>query len=238
MHIIPSSYKLFLMGDYHRHEETLNEKLKAICADDVPSALVILGDYDVHSASDIDELRELLTVYPIDYYLLRGNHDNPVYWQDRGIAPLFENPYFHLLEDVDCLRWNNIKFLTVNGAISVDRTCVRHDMGNCWPKEEPVPTDAIKQIGALIKDHGTFDVLLSHTGIISGKTIKSEFTKSFASTDETLLGDLEEEKKLMQKIQIASGVKEHYFGHFHTSWTGEEYGIDCRCLDICELTQL
>lgn len=238
MHIIPSNYKLFLLGDYHRHEEMLKEKLKAICADGVPSALVMLGDYDAHSASDIDELRELLITYPIDYYLLRGNHDCPLYWQDRGISQLFENPYFHLLNDVDCIKWNDIKFLTVNGAISVDRTCVRYDMGKCWPKEEPVPKDAISRIKLILEKYGSFNTLLTHTGIISGKTIKSVFTESFASTDESLLTDLAEEKKLLQKIQVASGVSSHYFGHFHQSWTGEEYDIDCRCLDICELTQL
>ena len=146
MHIIPSSYKLFLMGDYHRHEELLKEKLKAICADGVPSALVMLGDYDAHDASEIVELKDKLTAYPIDYYLLRGNHDNPLYWQDRDISEIFEDPYFHLLNDVDCIQWGESKFLTVSGAVSVDRTCVRFDMGNCWPNTEPVPKDTVDQV--------------------------------------------------------------------------------------------
>ena len=226
------------MGDFHRQTELLKEKLKEITATGAPSALIMLGDYDVHTAPEIDELKDLLTKYPIDYYLLRGNHDNPLYWQDRGISGIFENPYFHLLNEVDSIQWGGSRFLTVNGAVSVDRTCVRFDMGNCWPDTEPVPKDAVTQIHALMEKRGEFDVLLSHTGIIPGKTIKSEFTKSFASTDETLLEDLEKERDLMQRIQIASGVERHYFGHFHQSWQGEEYDINCRCLDICEMTQL
>lgn len=235
---MPSNFRLYLLGDYHRHLDLLDENLKFITSSGAPSALIMLGDYDVHTASEIDELKDLLTKYPIDYYLLRGNHDHPMYWQERDISGIFEDGYFHLLHDVDCIEWGDVRFLTVSGAVSVDRTCVRFDMGNCWPDTEPVPKDAVAQIHALMEKRGEFDVLLSHTGIIPGKTIKSEFTKSFASTDETLLEDLEKERNLIQRIQIASGVERHYFGHFHQAWQGEEYDIDCRCLDICEMTQL
>ena len=238
MHIIPNSYRVYLIGDFHGQTELLKENLKVITSSGAHSALIMLGDYDVHKASEIDELKDLLTSYSIDYYLLRGNHDNPLYWQDRDIAGIFQDPYFHLLNDVDCIQWGESKFLTVNGAVSVDRTCIRFDMGNCWPDTEPVSKDAVAQILALQEKHGKFDVLLSHTGIILGKTIKSEFTKSFASTDETLLEDLKKERDLMQRIQIAAGIKRHYFGHFHQSWQGEEYDINCRCLDICEMIRL
>ena len=238
MYIIPSSHRVYLMGDFHRQTERLKEKLQEITAAGGPSAIILLGDYDAHTASDIDQLKDLLTKHPIDYYLLRGNHDNPLYWQDRDISSLFEDSYFHFLHEVDCIQWGDVRFLTVNGAVSVDRSCVRFDRGHCWPDIEPVPKDTVDQIRKLIGQHGEFDVLLSHTGIISGQTIKSEFTKSFASTDETSLEDLEKERALMQRIQIASGVERHYFGHFHQSWQGDEYDIDCRCLDICEMIRL
>jgi len=238
MHIIPNLHSVYLMGDFHGQSEILKEKLQEITATATPSALIMIGDYDVHTAAEVAELKDLLTAYPIDYYLLRGNHDNPLYWQDRGISTLFEDASFHFLHEVDCIQWGDIRFLTVNGAVSVDRTGIRFDQGNCWPETEPVPKDAVDQIRKLKEQYGGFDVLLSHTGIISGQTIKNEFTKSFASTDETLFEDLEKERKLMQRIQIGSGVENHYFGHFHQSWQGEEYEIDCRCLDICELIQL
>jgi len=226
------------MGDFHRQTELLKERLQEITAAGAPSALIMLGDYDVHTASEVDELKDLLIAYPVDYYLLRGNHDNPLYWKDRDISGIFEDGYFHLLHEVDYIQWGDVRFLTVNGAVSVDRTCIRFDRGNCWPDIEPVPKDAVDQIQKLRAEHGEFDVLLSHTGIISGQTIKSEFTKSLASIDETLLEDLEKERALMQRIQIASGVKNHYFGHFHQSWQGEDYDINCRCLDICEMIRL
>jgi len=238
MHIIPNSHQVYLMGDYHGHTETLKEKLQEITVTGCPSALIMLGDYDVHTAEEVTELKDLLTAYSIDYYLLRGNHDHPIYWQDRSISSLFEESSFHFLHEVDCIQWGDVRFLTVNGAVSVDRARIRFDRGHCWPETEPVPKDVVEQIRKLRELHGDFDVLLSHTGIISGKAIKSEFTKSFASTDDTLFEDLEKERELMQRIQIASGVERHYFGHYHQSWQGMEYEIDCRCLDICELIQL
>jgi len=226
------------MGDFHGGRELLKENLQKITATGSPSALIMLGDYDVHTAPEMLELKDLLAEYSIDFYLLRGNHDNPMYWQDRDVSGVFEDEHFHLLHEVDGIQWGEVRFLTVNGAVSVDRTSLRFDRGHCWPETEPVPKDAVDQIRKLREQYGAFDVLLSHTGVISGKTIKSEFTKSFASTDETLFEDLEKERALMQRIQIASGVESHYFGHFHQRWQGDEHEIDCRCLDICELIQL
>jgi hypothetical protein len=165
---------------------------------------------------------------------MRGNHDHPQYWQNRELAEVIETPNFKLLHDVDSLQWKELKLITVSGAVSVDRTCLRYDNGHCWPKTEGLPLDSIQQL----KELGKCDILLTHTGIIDGMTVKNDFVDSFASTDDKLIEDIKAERALIQKIQIASGCSRHYFGHFHQKWQGEQFGVAVRCLDICETINL
>ena len=231
MHSIPSDHNLYLMGDYHQVFTQFIHNLDAV---QKPASLIILGDYDAHQAQDLVDLAELAERHRVVMYLLRGNHDNPKYWQDREVASTLETEWFHLLEDVDCLQWREVKLISVSGAVSVDRSCLRFDQGNCWPATERIPKDAV----ARVKELGGCDVLLTHSGIIDGMTVKNDFIDSYASTDENLIEDIKAERKLVQKLQIASGCSKHYFGHFHQSWQGEQFGVEVRCLDICEISQL
>ncbi len=231
MHTIPATHSLYLMGDYHQNPVQLTENLEAMPKQ---ASLLILGDYDAHEAKDLVKLSAIAEEHELGMYLMRGNHDNPSYWQDRQLAEVLETDFLKLLKDVDLIQYRDLKLITVSGAVSVDRTCLRYDDGHCWPKEEGIPQDSIHQLKKL----GTCDILLTHTGIIDGMTVKNDFIDSYASTDENLIEDIKEERKLVQKLQIVSGCKKHYFGHFHQSWTGEQFGVDVRCLDICEMTQL
>ena len=231
MQLIPNKKNLFIIGDYHQHEEQLITILERISK--TPSALILLGDYDIHTQDDMNEFKAFLNKFQIDYYLLRGNHDYPKFWQDKKSKNQIQTTNFHLLNEIDSISWRDKKILTISGAVSVDRTGVRTECGYCWPDTEGIPPDAISRI-----PNEKFDILLSHTGIIPEDSEKSEFVESYSSIDTALLDDLKTERNLIQKIQIISGVKEHYFGHFHKYWEGEDFGITGRCLDICELVEI
>ena len=114
----------------------------------------IIGDYDIYTAAQLIDFKELLSQYDIDCYLMRGNHDNPNLWQDRGIAELLETSRFKLLEDVDTIEWRGKRILTVGGATSVDRTCVRFDEGHCWPEIESIAADVLTQVKKLMRKGG------------------------------------------------------------------------------------
>jgi len=231
MHLIPDKKNLFIVGDCHNQKGKLKPILERISK--THSALILLGDYDIHTNEDMDEFKALLNKYPINYYLLRGNHDNPKFWQDKNLVSRIQTDRLHLLEEVDTISWRGKKILTISGAVSVDRTGVRTECGYCWPDTEGIPPDAISRI-----PDEKFDILLSHTGIVTENSEENELVESYSSIDSFLLDDLKKERKLIQKIQILSGVQEHYFGHFHKSWEGEDFGIMSRCLDICELVEI
>lgn len=238
MHTIPESHKLYVIGDYHGGIELLTKHLKALSSVAEPSSVIFLGDYDVHTGTQLCNFEDQLREYDIDFYLLRGNHDLPTLWQDRDITALLETPRFKLLKDIDVISWRDQRVLTVSGAVSADRTCLRFDEGNCWPKSEGINPEARTIIKRMVLVDGPFDTLLSHTGPLTDVPITNPFTESFASTDTDLLADLQKERDTISQIQMISGIRDHYFGHFHRNWESHEYGISMRCLDLCEFVEL
>ena len=113
MHTIPDTHRLYIMGDYHENLDFLTEIMTGLSENSVPLSLIMLGDYDVHNAAQLSDLQEALSQYEVNCYLMRGNHDNPNLWQDRGIAELMETSQFKLLEDVDVIEWRGKRFLAV-----------------------------------------------------------------------------------------------------------------------------
>ena len=98
------------MGDYHQSTDLLTNELNEICSSSNPVSVIFLGDYDVHTAAQLSDFGELLSKFDADCYLLRGNHDLPVLWQDRGIADLLETNRLKLLQEIDILSWGTIAF--------------------------------------------------------------------------------------------------------------------------------
>jgi predicted phosphodiesterase len=238
MHTIPETHQLYLMGDYHGNHDLLTEILVGLSMIPEPVSLIMLGDYDIHKAAQLSNFEDELSQYDVDCYLMRGNHDNPKLWQDRGISGVLETSKFKLLEEIDVIQWRGKRILAVGGAVSVDRTCIRYDEGHCWPKIEGIDPNATDKVKNLVQMSGLFDVMLSHTGLLTDVASKNDFVDSFASTDDHLYADMEKERKTIERLLIVSGAQESYFGHFHQKWMGEEYGVDLRCLDICEILQM
>jgi len=238
MHPIPSSHPLYIIGDYHQASAKLLTALKKI---PTPASLIMLGDYPSTGRGELSDLRSLLSQFDLTTYLLRGNHDNPLYWQDRELAAVFETDRFKLLHEVDVIRWRDQHILTINGAVSVDRMGLRTSHDHCWPDTEGVPGDALAQIATLIKNEllpEGFDHLLAHTGLPEEPSTPSHFLQQYLNTDPKLQSDLDAERRLMKQILIASKAKTFHFGHFHISATFDDYGVDCQCLGICEMVEL
>lgn len=230
------SDRLFVIGDVHAEYELLAESLRKIPPG---SAIVFLGDYNAYDGSLLLEFCSFLSGYNLQCFLIRGNHDHPVFWQQEHMRKLLQkHTGVELLGEVDALRWNNKSILTVNGAVSIDRSCIRNDEGKCWPFREGVPSVALEQIQSLVEHVGAFDVILSHAGLCEAVSINNPFTQAYASTDDTLIEDLTNERALMLRILIASGATLSAYGHFHRNCTDEIYGVSHHCLNICSVAEL
>ncbi len=232
---IPDAHRLYIMGDLH---QALNRACAMIKTIQKPATLIMLGDYDAYESERLKNLANYMKSEGASVILIRGNHDNPEFWQNRVVAEELGSDSFYLAKEVDVINWRGKRILTVSGATSIDRKCVRYDIGKCWPESESVPKDAITQVGALNQGGGAFDILLTHTGILRDHPISAPFVQSYACSDDDLNNDLEAESVLIKQIRIASGVTDHYFGHFHTSRGEDQEGVKVRCLDIAELIEI
>ena len=108
-------------GDIHGKLETLVwsvvERYKITCA-----SIIVLGDFGVgfgrpHSMDDLyEKVRRRLEKYDITIYTIRGNHDDPS-WFDGNHN--YDRLIF--LEDYKVLTIEGAKILPIGGAISIDR---------------------------------------------------------------------------------------------------------------------
>jgi len=220
------------MGDPHGQYARIHGELSELPRG---SSVIILGDNEFFHPHDLVEFDEFVEEFECRLYLMRGNHDKPKFWadpkkwkEDLGLKNLT------LLDEVDYTFWRGKSIVTVNGAVSVDRKCIRFDRGECWPGEEGIPADAVQRVKVL----GPCDILLTHAGNPDTHTVKNEFIDAYASTDFELEGDIAKERLMIQKLQIVSECKRHYFGHFHTSWKGGQFGIKSRCLNVTEIVEV
>ena len=229
---LPASSSVYVCGDIHKGFPRFQNYLNHL---PTRSTVILLGDYDAHDKNVLLEYKRLFERLGMLAILLRGNHDKPEFWQNRKLAQELQSPHFYLCEEVDHLRWKNFDFLTVNGAISVDRKALRFHRGKSYPASEPMPTDALKIVQSLKSEVTAFHSLFTHTGVLESLPIQSPFVESFVPMDPNLINDLNEERNQLLKIQLASRAKHHYFGHFHRSETELQFGVTARCLNICEI---
>ena len=180
---------------------------------------------------------------------VRGNHDNPAYFNLKPI----KHRRWMTLPDYSVVKACGHTMLCVGGATSIDRmvrmTAKRYHLPNpkdplapnvYWHNEAPVFNkgilDKIDQMCAI-------DTVITHTSP-SFCELSSHFgLLEWAERDDTLLEDVEHERKEMDSLYDYLYVKNHplrhwFYGHFHQSWHCEIDGIIYDMLDCMELREL
>lgn len=173
-----------------------------------------------------ENLNRLFKERGINFYGIRGNHDNPFFFAGKERIA-FEN--FELLSDYSIAEYGDKKIQFIGGAISIDRT--GRKVGVSYWENEGVNFDR-----SLCRE---VDVLITHTS--PSYCFPQQFNEmvySWAREDAYLIGDLTDERAAMDEIFKICKPKNHFYGHFHSS--SFEYIKDCRhrLLDINELYNL
>jgi hypothetical protein len=164
-------------------------------------------------------------------YAIRGNHDNPDYFQNNPFD--FERikllPDFHIME----LEGKNILFL--GGAISIDR--ITRKIGiSYWEGEElPFIIPDIKDIFS----GSHIDIVCTHScPTFTWPQTFSPIVESFAEKDTKLLSELTAERKrldlLFEKISEYNGFapKLWVYGHMHKTIKTEYQDCKFQCCGI------
>lgn len=212
------------------------------------AAVIICGDFGIgFERGKLSEEREICYLFTVNswlrkrnihLYVIRGNHDDPYYFNSS--MQLFEQKYSNidLLPDYTIIKYKKERILCVGGAVSLDRS-IRTQEINYWDNEKPVYD--LKEIGKKLIS-GKITILATHD-MPSDIYDESEFGKDllgYKNRDLSLEADVEDSRNRISKvlnrlIKRNSKPSKVYYGHYHRSKTERWNDIEFNGLDICEL---
>lgn len=169
----------------------------------------------------------------VQVYAIRGNHDNPDFWNKKtklGKAVSKVDKNFHFLND-GFIEINNELWLTIGGAVSVDRfTADRIEGISWWAGEEmdgsfnePLPIGYKKLTGILshtgkVPSYADYKLPVSHTGMVREA--------------------LEREEKAIDSLLFRYNPSSWFYGHFHYPWAVVLPGVKFTCVGEHEMIPL
>lgn len=224
---------VYLVGDIHRNCTGINESMLHI----ENSVLIFLGDLGIFNKDNY------INFVNLDYisknnnnicYFLRGNHDNPIFFNNSQESIEFFNKFnnIKLIEDMEEIVIDGKTGICIGGGISIDRT-IRLINHNYFE-------DELIKIPEEIKN---YDFILSHSGITPPSykilnTHKDNMLNLLSIRDKELLSDIKNEQELFTKLLKNSKPKNWFFGHFHKSEDWKEGDCHFRVLDINEILRI
>lgn len=240
---------ILILGDIHGNFNYLKHQITTKKITDC--TILQVGDfgigftYEDNDFLTLQNLDSFLKENGINLYAIRGNHDNPKFFNGEYH---FDN--LKLLKDYTTLNIDGYNFLLFGGAISVDRTDrIRENNTNikygsrkrCYWEEE-----MITYTPELVKDLRNIDIVVTHTAPDwchpNNKLGFGKFVEDWAKYDKSLITDLTLERNQMTNIFLNlyenNKIKKHFYGHFHNSKLENHDGVDHHLLDINEFYHL
>lgn len=217
---------LLFLGDNHGSWDGLLFKIKKNNISNVN--IISVGDlgigfYPSRDMSTCDMLDKQFKQRNINFYGIRGNHDDPSYFKGENRVCLNN---FELIEDYSVLEHGSKLIQFIGGATSIDRTG-RAAGVSYWENEGVIfNKDSCQKV----------DILVTHTA--PSHCFPQQFNEmvyGWAREDAYLLEDLTDERAVMDKIFKLCSPSLHLYGHFHSSWTERVNGCVSRLLNIDEL---
>ena len=217
---------LLFLGDNHGSWDGLLFKIKRNNISNVN--IISVGDlgigfYPSRDMLTCDSLDKQFKERNINFYGIRGNHDDPSYFKGENRVCLNN---FELIEDYSVFEHDSKLIQFIGGAISIDRTG-RAVGVSYWENEGVVfDKDACQKV----------DILVSHTA--PSWCFPQQFNEivyGWASEDVNLIKDLTNERAVMGEIFKLCTPRLHLYGHFHSSWSERVNGCVSRLLNIDEL---
>lgn len=240
---------ILILGDIHGNFNFLKNQITTKRISDC--SIIQVGDfgigftYDENDELTLQNLDSFLKDNNITMYVIRGNHDNPKYFEGNHV---FGN--LKLLSDYSTVSIDGNNFLFIGGAISVDRTHrIKENNSNIkyggrkrcyWDNE------GIEYLPELIKNITNIDIVITHTAPDwchpNNKLGFGNFVEDWARIDTNLIRDLLFERNQMTNIfkdlYTNNKIKKHFYGHFHSSKLENFEGVDHHLLDINEFYHL
>jgi len=235
------------MGDIHGAFDWLRYEIKRLNLSDC--IIIQVGDFGIgfhsesHDSNQLNFLNQFLVERNINLYAIRGNHDNPAYF-NGNLNPHLSN--LILVPDYTVLELGGYKILFVGGATSIDRydriknnakyKIEKKEKCEYWEDEvfvlDEEKLSSMKGIDVVIthfspdyckpdnrNGSGGWPQIIRYFGF---PTIDPYNHKEIPARDPNLILDLKIERNLMtQMFQILKDngnfVKYAFNGHYHQS---------------------
>lgn len=188
---------------------------------------------------------------------VRGNHDNPAYFDGKAI----NHKRFIAVPDYSIIQAAGLTILCVGGAISIDRQYrikawqQKEDKEKRFPssgaqdsfvpnyywENEPPILDAEKL--SVIGEKFKVDAVITHTAPSFCELQSKLGLASWCLKDENLMDDVNVERATMDQLyqylkETNHPISHWCYGHFHQSWHQNINGTFFKLLDILEFHQL
>lgn len=206
------------IGDIHGNFDFVNWYVKAHQISDC--AMVQVGDFGIgfrpdKEVLDLKKLDKTLKESETTLYVLRGNHDNPAYFD--GTFNEYERIIF--VPDYSVIMIGGKNHLFVGGAISIDRK-LRVNGESYW-KNEPFVLDEDK-----LKTIKGIDVLVTHNSMSFLPPLSIDRSVvEYGKDDPGLIDELIFERLQMTRMwdiltaENGNEIGLHLYGHFHSDET-------------------
>lgn len=226
-----SNHPIYIWGDTHGDWDQMFLQINRY---DISNCHIIhVGDIGIGFRAKTDEIKEfrLLNDYfaskQITFMGIRGNHDNPEYFNGDYILP-----YFQLIPDYHQEEINGRLFLFIGGAISIDRNS--REIGvNYWPDENISKHLGISQWD--LTGFKTPDVIISHdcpleVGFSPGSLYDEP--GNMVKTD-AIVG-----RRILSNVFDQLPPKKWFYGHYHSDQIESIGGTDFHMMGINSIYEL
>lgn len=204
-----NDYPVYILGDTHGRWGDLQMRLDDY---DIKHCILIsVGDNGIGFSSSnrqkviLENLNELFKERDIEFMAIRGNHDDPAYFDGYTKYSNLE-----LLKDYTTREINGKKYLFVGGATSIDRR-VRTRGQSYWDDEIFVLKPELVE---------ECDVLITH----SAPTWLGDFSKAgidrWCQQDPTLWDECMKERIDHDILYAMAKPRTAFCGHFHVYQSG------------------
>lgn len=238
---------VIVCGDIHGEFETLVFEINRchitdvimIVAGDCGFGFCRIGYYDTLYKQ---KLHNKLAKANVLLLMLRGNHDDPIYFEKE----LINYPYMKTLPDYTIVHTVNHNILCIGGAVSQDRN-FRISMMSIqekgkmplWWTDEPFAFKS-EELQVLEDEHMLIDTVITHPAPSFCPPLVKGYFEHFCADDENLAEDVKREREGLNKVYEwltlhGHPLKKWYYGHYHQSGTYERNGTMFHMLNINEL---
>lgn len=243
----PESKQIIVSGDIHGDFKTLVYKL-CVCYECRDTLLIVAGDCGFgfekpgYYEQVYNKVSARLSQANNWVVFLRGNHDDPAYFEEERIA----HRRWRAIPDYSVVTANGHSIICIGGATSIDRyERMKHNTRHCvqdvacyWPGEVPVyKPEEIASIDLPI------DTVITHTSPSFCELSSHIGLESWAEWDPGLIEDVSSERATMDKIlqclkKHGQPIERWIYGHYHQSWNALIDGIQYTMLDIMEFKEI